>query len=61
MPSDIYYKTSEERISDTVEFLPTICPMPKLSAAEAAIYAAHSLIEALNTPHPMSPLNNPPI
>ena len=32
--------------------------MPKLSSVDAAIHAAHLLIEALKTPHPMIPLNN---
>ena len=54
-------KTSAENISDTIEFFPTSFPMPKLSAADAAIHAANLLIEALNMPHPMSPLNNFPI
>ena len=47
-----------ERIPDTVEFFPTSFPLPKLSAADAAIHADHLLIKALKTPHPMSPHNN---
>ena len=52
---------SAERISDTVQFFPTSFLIPKLSAADAAIHAAHLLIEALKIPHPMSLLYNLPI
>ena len=40
------------RICDTVEFVPTHCKMPNVSANDAAIYAANDLIKALTKPPP---------
>ena len=45
-------KTQGTRICDTVEFFPTHCKMPKVSAHDAAIYAANDLITALTKPQP---------
>ena len=45
-------KTQGTRICDTVEFLPTHCKMPNVSAHDAAIYAANDLITALTKPQP---------
>ena len=45
-------KTQGTRICDTVEFFPTHCKMPKVSANDAAIYAANDLITALTKPQP---------
>ena len=43
-------KTQGTRICDTVEFFPTHCKMPNVSAYDAAIYAANDLITALTKP-----------
>ena len=45
-------KTQGTQICDTVEFFPTHCKMPKVSANDAAIYAANDLITALTKPQP---------
>ena len=45
-------KTQGTRICDTVEFFPTHCKMPIVSAHDAAIYAANNLITALTKPQP---------
>ena len=45
-------KTQGTQICDTVEFFPTHCKMPKVSAHDAAIYAANDLITALTKPQP---------
>ena len=45
-------KTQGTRICDTVEFFLTHCKMPKVSAHDAAIYAANDLITALTKPQP---------
>ena len=45
-------KTQGTRVCDTVEFFPTHCKMPKVSANDAAIYAANDLITALTKPQP---------
>ena len=45
-------KTQGTQIYDTVEFFPTHCKMPKVSAHDAAIYAANDLIMALTKPQP---------
>ena len=45
-------KTQGTWICDTVEFFPTHCKMPKVSAHDAAIYAANDLIMALTKPQP---------
>ena len=45
-------KTQGTQICDTVEFFPTHCKMPKVSANDAAIYAANDLIMALTKPQP---------
>ena len=45
-------KTQGTRICDTVEFFPTHCKMPQVSAHDAAIYAANDLITALRKPQP---------
>ena len=49
-------KTQGMRICDTVEFFPTHCEMPNLSAHDAAIYAANDLITALTKPQPTNSL-----
>ena len=45
-------KTQGTQICDTVEFFSTHCRMPKVSANDAAIYAANDLITALTKPQP---------
>ena len=45
-------KTQVTRICDTVEFFPTHCKMPEVSAHDAAIYAANDLITAPTKPQP---------
>ena len=45
-------KTQGTRICDTVEFFPTHCTMPHVTANDAAIYAANDLITALTKPQP---------
>ena len=45
-------KTQGTRICDTVEFFPTHCKLPNVSAHDAAIYAANDLITALTKPQP---------
>ena len=45
-------KTQGTRICDTVEFFPTHCNMPQVTANDAAIYAANDLITALTKPQP---------
>ena len=40
------------RVCDTVEFFPTHCKMPQVSAKDAAIYEANDLITALTKPQP---------
>ena len=45
-------KTQGTQICDTVEFFPTHCKMPNVSAHDAAIYAANDLITALTKPQP---------
>ena len=45
-------KSQGTRICDTVEFFPTHCNMPNVSAHDAAIYAANYLITALTKPQP---------
>ena len=45
-------KTQGTRICDTVEFFPTNCKLPNVSAHDAAIYAANDLIIALTKPQP---------
>ena len=45
-------KTQGTQICDTVEFFPTHCKMPKVSANDAAIYVANDLITELTKPHP---------
>ena len=45
-------KTQGTRVCDTVEFFPTHCKMPNVSANDAAIYAANNLIKALTKPQP---------
>ena len=45
-------KPQGTRICDTVEFFPTHCKMPKVSAHDADIYAANDLITALTKPQP---------
>ena len=45
-------KTQGTRICDTVEFFPTHCKMPQVTANDAAIYAANDLITALTKPQP---------
>ena len=49
-------KTQGTRICDTVEFFPTHCKMPNVSAHDAAIYAANDLITALTKPQPTNSL-----
>ena len=43
-------KTQSIRICDTVEFFPTHCQMPHVSAHDAVLYAANDLITALTKP-----------
>ena len=43
-------KTQSTRICDTVEFFPTHCQMPHVSAHDAVLYAANDLITALTKP-----------
>ena len=45
-------KTQGTRICDTVEFFPTHCNMPSVSAHDAVIYAANDLITILKQPQP---------
>ena len=45
-------KTQGTRVCDTVEFFPTHCKMPNVSANDAAIYAASNLIKTLTKPQP---------
>ena len=45
-------KTQGTRVCDTVEFFPTHCKMPNVSANDAAIYAANDLIKTLTKPQP---------
>ena len=45
-------KTQGTQICDTVEFFPTHCKMPNVSAHDPAIYAANDLIMALTKPQP---------
>ena len=45
-------KTQGTQICDTVEFFPTNCKLPNVSAHDAAIYAANDLITALTKPQP---------
>ena len=45
-------KTHGTRMCDTVEFFPTHCKLPNVSAHDAAIYAANDLIMALTKPQP---------
>ena len=45
-------KTQGTQICDTVEFFPTHCKMPNVSAHDAAIYTANDLITALTKPQP---------
>jgi hypothetical protein len=47
--------TASTRISDTVEFFPQSFKMPKTSTADAAIFAAKDLINALQNPAPATP------
>jgi hypothetical protein len=48
--------TRAECIADTIKFFPTSYTMPKLSSADHAQWAALELAQALNNPHPASPL-----
>ena len=50
-------KTGTERISDTVEFLPTEIPMPATALIDIVIRAAHELTHALLHPFPATPLS----
>ena len=43
-------KTQSTRICDTVEFFPTHCQMPHVTAHDAVLYAANDLITALTKP-----------
>ena len=45
-------KIQGTRVCDTVEFFPTHCKMPNMSANDAAIYAANDLLKALTHPQP---------
>ena len=45
-------KTQGTQIYDTVEFFPTHCKMPNVSAHDAAIYTANDLITGLTKPQP---------
>jgi hypothetical protein len=47
--------TNAERITDTVEFFPSHCNMPRLSSADTALWAATELIDALQHPAPAAP------
>ena len=45
-------KPQGTRVCDTVEFFPSHCKMPNVSANDAAIYAANDLLKALTNPQP---------
>jgi hypothetical protein len=47
--------TAAARVSDTVEFFPRVCQMPRTSSTDAAKQAAHDLIHALLHPKPAAP------
>jgi hypothetical protein len=47
--------TAATRVSDTVEFFPRVCQMPRPSSADAAKQAARDLIHALLHPKPAAP------
>jgi hypothetical protein len=47
--------TAATRISDTVEYFPRVCQMPRTSSADAAKQAARDLIHALLPPKPAAP------
>jgi hypothetical protein len=50
--------TAATRVSDTVEFFPRVCQMPRTSFADAAKQAARDLIHALLHPKPAAPDGN---
>ncbi len=47
--------TAATRVSDTVEFFPRVCQMPRTSSADAAKHAARALIHTLLHPTPAAP------
>ena len=47
--------TAATRVSDTVEFFPPVCQMPRTSSANAAKQAARDLIHVLLHPKPAAP------
>jgi hypothetical protein len=48
-------KTAAERTSDTVEFFPERCIMPRLSSTDTIVKSAIDLIDALRNPSPAAP------
>jgi hypothetical protein len=49
--------TAATRVSDTVDFFPRVCQMPRTSSANAAKQAARDLIHALLYPKPAAPFD----
>ena len=47
--------TNRDRISDTVEFFPTVINMPKLSSQDKAIQAIREVIHTIRNPGPATP------